>query len=345
MTFPQPKQNFARVDSDGILTTPYVNENQVALTCDVNGRLWVSLAAGSIIIAQNTLKASSDGTTGLTPVVNGAQQQASGDLYGREWVRIFQADGLNPGAIRPGTGLYIQGTLNTDSAVTGEFPVLTAGSACEPYQGVGSVGAFDRVQYAAVDLNGRVVTRTQGWLRNDEQYIPDNMFPVVIGGSSVQPYLNQDLVSDAGDVVKAAYSMRGEAFVTMTARANPAGADAFKRYCSAETTGANATSVVIFTEKGRLRRLTVANSRADGEVRVYILLFNQSSAPTGGEFPVYNAGWCGMPGGGLANGNSLDLEFTAEIYFDSGCAVAASKNPFVYSPIGDQFVFSALYVT
>lgn len=344
MTFPQPKQNFARVDSDGILSTPYVDENQVALTCDVNGRLWVSLAAGSIIIAQNTLKASSDGTTGLTPVVNGAQQQASGDLYGREWVRLYQADGVNPGAIRPGTGLYIQGAIGTNVASTGTLPVLVSGSACEPYIGLSSVGAFDRAQYVALDVNGRVVTRTQGWLRHDEQYIPDNMFPVVVGGNAVQYYQNQNLVSDAGDVVKAAYSMRGEAFVATNARANPAQDGSFYVTCSARG-GALVTAFQIFNDKGRLRRLTVCNNSAEAEARVFILLFQQNSVPGGGENPFYSVGWCGVQGGGTATGNSIDLEFTAEMYFNEGCAVAASKEAYTYSPIGDLFVFSALYVT
>lgn len=340
MNAPNKFNSAARVDTDGVLPTPYKNEDVVPPTADANGHLFVD-ATGSTVTSTSNLKASSDGATGLTVAANGAQQELAGDERGRAWTRLYNPFGPAPGPVGPGNGIYIQGTLNQNSAATSEFPVLVAGNAQNPLTGAGAVGAFGRVQYVVTDANGRTVVRAAGWQAHSEGYDTENR-PIILGGPSLVYYTQNDTVGSSNRVSYVAVSERAQLLVTSAPWANPNPDGAYRKSCSADT-GGLVQAWVVKDSPGRLRRLTVVNNDTGAEPRAFVLAINMASLPGGGEIPQYSCGWVGVMN--TNNGSSITIDFNEDDqFFEAGIAIAISKDSNVNNPISNQFTISAIYV-
>ena len=160
MTFPQPKQNFARVDADGILPVAYAADDVVALTCDANGRLFVTSSSGVLIVTPEYI-ASSDGTLGLTPAVNAAPVKPSADLLGHTWARLWQS-GAVVGPVTTANGLMVQGDVANNTAADTTNSVKVGGISTDIVTGIASV-TIGRRQSLALDIHGRAVGRMSGW--------------------------------------------------------------------------------------------------------------------------------------------------------------------------------------
>jgi len=338
MTFPQPKQNFARVDQDGILPSPYSDDNVVALTCDDNGNLFVTANSTTGLVIG--FVASDDGLAGLVPSANGSPVRGAADQVGREWVRLYQNDGNFPGPVKSSNGLMVQG----------DYPVQQNGYTSNPVvQGlmtsdsIVDTSFYDTVNpqlnYAMGDSHGRIVSRVGGW--QDYQSPYNNQHKPVLEGAVSIGYGN--LAGDTGADNAITYlGASNRAQLHVLSNTNPlVGPDgAFKRY---QSNGfENVTQIT--GNPGRLWRFT-ANISQDYDQVSYVMLFNQNSTPNNGDKPwwgpYYLISKIGLAGTGCM---TITIDFgEVGLYFDTGLYFCGSNKQDALDDPGSKFMWSVQY--